>query len=40
MAEIYFNLITHDPPLWEIERVPSAWREAVQAMLERGSADE
>ncbi len=34
MALIYFNLITHDPPLWTLERVPAKWRDAVQELLD------
>jgi len=34
MAKIYYNLITANPPLWEIENVPSLWRDEVQRMLD------
>lgn len=39
MAQIYFNLITHEPPLWTIEKVPVKWRADVQAMLDARNAE-
>ncbi len=39
MAEIYFNLISHDPPLWTIDRVPSKWRDEVQRLLDEAGIE-
>jgi hypothetical protein len=32
MAKVYYDLIKKG--LWEIEKVPSVWRDEVQAMLD------
>ena len=32
MAKVYYDLIKKG--LWEIEKVPSVWRDAVQEMLD------
>ena len=34
MDKIYYDLITKG--LWEIENVPTRWRDAVQALLVEG----
>lgn len=34
MAKLYYDLITHKPPLWTIEQVPVRWRAEVQALLD------